>query len=61
MGYLQALPEFLRLQGTHAVSKQKAANLSCGMLTLHWLIADDEVTVFWLLKAQSLPLSSQCD
>ncbi|KAK9831632.1 hypothetical protein WJX74_003406 [Apatococcus lobatus] len=44
MGYLQSLPAFLKLQGTHAISKQTAANLSCGMLTLHWLIADKKVT-----------------
>ncbi len=44
MGYVQALPAFLKLQGSQAVSKQKAANLSCGMLTVHELIADSAVS-----------------
>ena len=48
MGYLQALPAFLKVQGNQAVSKQKAANLSCGILTIHCLMSDSAVGL-WMM------------
>ena len=54
---LQALPAFLKLQGFQNLSKQKAANLSCCMLTIHCLMTESEVSSVVGSLHQALPWS----